>query len=289
MRRRAVYRLIPAHAGKTGILRASRSVITAHPRSRGENADDARVFGEYNGSSPLTRGKPSTASWSPTRTRLIPAHAGKTRLSAGQQRGGAAHPRSRGENLIVWSIRLFNCGSSPLTRGKPVRQLARVRDRRLIPAHAGKTCRRGGASTRRRAHPRSRGEHVPTNQRLGRRSGSSPLTRGTRPRRDARRYRRRLIPAHAGNTGGVPVWHVGLAAHPRSRGEHAGSAADCTSTMGSSPLTRGTLVVLRLIMRCRGLIPAHAGNTAPRAEAARPGTAHPRSRGEHLRFPIGRR
>ena len=261
MRRRAVYRLIPAHAGKTGILRASRSVITAHPRSRGENADDARVFGEYNGSSPLTRGKPSTASWSPTRTRLIPAHAGKTRLSAGQQRGGAAHPRSRGENLIVWSIRLFNCGSSPLTRGKPVRQLARVRDRRLIPAHAGKTCRRGGASTRRRAHPRSRGENPTLGTHKRHPPGSSPLTRGKQRSYRFACWSGGLIPAHAGNTCRRTSGWGGARAHPRSRGEHGLAETRAAIGGGSSPLTRGTPSWARPASSSGRLIPAHAGNT----------------------------
>ena len=54
--------LIPAHAGKTGVRRARRLARTAHPRSRGENIMDMRVSRRPLGSSPLTRGKPATAS-----------------------------------------------------------------------------------------------------------------------------------------------------------------------------------------------------------------------------------
>ena len=60
---------------------------------------------------------------------------------------------------------IFMCsagGSSPLTRGKPGRAGDRVRDLRLIPAHAGKT---GSVRTEvhpRAAHPRSCGENLCT-------------------------------------------------------------------------------------------------------------------------------
>ena len=50
---------------------------------------------------------------------LIPAHAGKTLfdVSTGKQR--RAHPRSRGENLLLVLPSGAVQGSSPLTRGKP--------------------------------------------------------------------------------------------------------------------------------------------------------------------------
>ena len=70
--------LIPAHAGKTLMVRPIQSVMGAHPRSRGENPDGGKYTAGRSGSSPLTRGKPpdlKTASIAPG---LIPAHAGKT-------------------------------------------------------------------------------------------------------------------------------------------------------------------------------------------------------------------
>ena len=54
--------LIPAHAGKTPRTRRACSASGAHPRSRGENIMDMRVSRRPLGSSPLTRGKPATAS-----------------------------------------------------------------------------------------------------------------------------------------------------------------------------------------------------------------------------------
>ena len=70
--------LIPAHAGKTHVLRPPTSGERAHPRSRGENvtADFGRPG--YQGSSPLTRGKRDATHHHVKRCELIPAHAGKT-------------------------------------------------------------------------------------------------------------------------------------------------------------------------------------------------------------------
>ena len=49
--------LIPAHAGKTSSGTQSLLIVTAHPRSRGENACAPSFNAHSGGSSPLTRGK----------------------------------------------------------------------------------------------------------------------------------------------------------------------------------------------------------------------------------------
>ena len=71
-------RLIPAHAGKTITRADARPWPRAHPRSRGENDVDPAVFEDYEGSSPLTRGKQLIVSKGGKPYGLIPAHAGKT-------------------------------------------------------------------------------------------------------------------------------------------------------------------------------------------------------------------
>ena len=50
-------------------------------------------------------------------------------------------------------------------------------------------------------------------------------------------------------------------AHPRSRGEHRALPSDSSTSMGSSPLTRGALRNTPLPQGDVGLIPAHAGST----------------------------
>ena len=96
-------RLIPAHAGKTEVAQEALRGRRAHPRSRGENPSTASALPSCPGSSPLTRGKPSELLLSGARHGLIPAHAGKTSPRITPRSGRRAHPRSRGENsLMFW-------------------------------------------------------------------------------------------------------------------------------------------------------------------------------------------
>ena len=192
--------LIPAHAGKTAPAARERCPREAHPRSRGENRMDARSSVSPSGSSPLTRGKLQRRQLPADHRRLIPAHAGKTPRQWSGSGGGAAHPRSRGENSGRWASARYTRGSSPLTRGKRPASAPTPTAAGLIPAHAGKT--RPISSTRqpRPAHPRSRGENE-LNELIGfSEQGSSPLTRGKPAAGEDRRRRTGLIPAHAGKT-----------------------------------------------------------------------------------------
>ena len=170
--------LIPAHAGKTQSMRAPSHHHGAHPRSRGENDGGFNWQANFPGSSPLTRGKHRVCVHHLIITRLIPAHAGKTRFATRQTGSGRAHPRSRGENVGDANLILGKQGSSPLTRGKRPKRSKKATTRRIIPAHAGKTCLHqvGGGSAR--DHPRSRGENTASPRRASRSQGSSPLTRG---------------------------------------------------------------------------------------------------------------
>ena len=94
----------------------------------------------------------------------------------------------------------------------------------------------------------------------------------------------RLIPARAGNTSCAVSVLSPLSAHPRSRGEHHIRAHTCINARGSSPLARGTLIVVSVQNRVCRLIPARAGNTIRALSLRAYTTAHPRSRGEHTLF-----
>ena len=178
----------------------SEQIDAAHPRSRGENQARQGSAALPGGSSPLTRGKRYQLVSSDPHERLIPAHAGKTPCSPRPSRTCSAHPRSRGENAASITFSFAVRGSSPLTRGKRLCVRHRLRDRRLIPAHAGKTRDRARRSANRRAHPRSRGENSSVVTFWLFATGSSPLTRGKRLDLGAERRFQRLIPAHAGKT-----------------------------------------------------------------------------------------
>ena len=132
-----------------------------------------------------------------------------------------------------------------------------------------------------RAHPRSRGEHHQGAHITTEPGGSSPLTRGARIRDETTSPDEGLIPAHAGSTAAHRRFPVMCAAHPRSRGEHFEAVGDTVGRVGSSPLTRGALLIGLSIRSRMGLIPAHAGSTGGGCEGARGSGAHPRSRGEH--------
>ena len=248
---------IPAHAGKTPGMDTTSHCVSAHPRSRGENALQPEGPTLRSGSSPLTRGKLGLAVVAVGALGLIPAHAGKTRRRSPRALGRAAHPRSRGENDPSRRQRLQPHGSSPLTRGKRPFPLFGKTLKRLIPAHAGKTLKGQEPTRVRAAHPRSRGENFRTAGPAFTRSGSSPLTRGK------------------------PLSSPSLPAHPRSRGENMWRPNPASSSCGSSPLTRGKHDHRDGLESFLGLIPAHAGKTASSADRRAWRQAHPRSRGEN--------
>ena len=153
-------------------------------------------------------------------------------------------------------------GSSPHTRGARCAGGPLHERRRIIPAYAGSTpCGRGATSTS-WDHPRIRGEHSAVIAVKLRHAGSSPHTRGARPRSGRAPARRRD--------------------HPRIRGEHRRGQAGESGGYGSSPHTRGALPP-SISTRIRiGIIPAYAGSTSlARGGFGRPAD-HPRIRGEHI-------
>ena len=112
--------------------------------------------------------------------------------------------------------------------------------------------------------------------------GSSPLARGTLSGFPAPFFLTRLIPARAGNTPDCYPSRSPAPAHPRSRGEHKEHDIKEHAHRGSSPLARGTRLIVFPGYGVGRLIPARAGNTRFSAEALMKVPAHPRSRGEHL-------
>ena len=193
-----------------------------------------------------------------------------------------AHPRSRGENGFCAGLRLFDKGSSPLTRGKLKAPKGSTDNTGLIPAHAGKTPQGRICRDRKPAHPRSRGENSISGLIVDRATGSSPLTRGKQRLRYNEHEQRGLIPAHAGKTYEAHALAIQTGAHPRSRGENGTRSDLAYVTEGSSPLTRGKRGARDHRRGQAGLIPAHAGKTKPSAYQTARCTAHPRSRGENV-------
>ena len=194
-----VQRLIPTHAGKTDLLGSVRkylpgsspltrgkrtcsapsaSICRAHPRSRGENRAASPKSWITPGPSPITRGKPIRGAIPRIPRGLIPAHAGKTVCTRFRSCVRWAHPHAGGENCGRVHAYMLVEGSSPLTRGKPIRGAIPRIPRGLIPAHAGKTVCTRFRSCVRWAHPHAGGENCGRVHAYMLVEGSSPLARG---------------------------------------------------------------------------------------------------------------
>ena len=225
-------------------------------------------------------------------------------------------PRGRGTRTSRNHCRL-QVGSSPRGRGTPLQYLSMFRPIRIIPAWAGNALPRMAVSSPVTDHPRVGGEHPASPLRIlcsigssrvggehGLRAGvaslqvgSSPRGRGTRITTKRGGDSDRIIPAWAGNTGGVGRQNPPEPDHPRVGGEHSFASQCAVTTAGSSPRGRGTREAGQVgssprgrgtrrgeseSLRARRIIPAWAGNTISAHSAASSRSDHPRVGGEHF-------
>ena len=131
--------IIPAYAGSTRFVSSSQDPHADHPRIRGEHMCAGAGRRARRGSSPHTRGAPTSPSNTATETGIIPAYAGSTPCTPRRRSLRPDHPRIRGEHGGGRSGQREGSGSSPHTRGA-----RRVRGRLvhgcgIIPAYAGST------------------------------------------------------------------------------------------------------------------------------------------------------
>ena len=294
---------IPAYAGSTRTSATPTGTAPDHPRIRGEHRPIRSQSVSRPGSSPHTRGAPSTWSARPARPGIIPAYAGSTAAVLHPGRSAQDHPRIRGEHHA--------------------RLPARVTLRRIIPAYAGSTRKAWSAYSGTRDHPRIRGEHAVVHRLprlaggiipayagstleqshlLNPSRGSSPHTRGAPYEGVRRKDWFGIIPAYAGSTGRRRSSWIAHRDHPRIRGEHQHRTPHQVPDAGSSPHTRGARTAPQSAGAQPGIIPAYAGSTeiaavsviavvwiipAYAGSTAAPATTgarcadHPRIRGEH--------
>ena len=172
-------RFIPAGAGNRAENRAARNAAAVHPRWRGEQAGLGITAKIANGSSPLARG---------------------TVLIYIIQRLQAVHPRWRGEQKLHHHRPRLAAGSSPLARGTGGVDGLGGRGDRFIPAGAGNSKCTSRCAPRLSVHPRWRGEQPVCVRSVLKRSGSSPLARGTAIAHEKGDRAVRFIPAGAGNS-----------------------------------------------------------------------------------------
>ena len=118
---RVIERIIPAYAGSTGTNRAGSSTSWDHPRIRGEHLPRVSQSPTLRGSSPHTRGAQREVSPGPVPFGIIPAYAGSTFRRSWPTSPSADHPRIRGEHETPRSKFPGGFGSSPHTRGAPIK------------------------------------------------------------------------------------------------------------------------------------------------------------------------
>ena len=192
------------------------------------------------GSSPLARGTEGGNQHIGVGARFIPAGAGNREWTAPANLSATVHPRWRGEQDSSAASAFFMAGSSPLARGTAEQSGSALPSFRFIPAGAGNSQgpahRRPGPAV----HPRWRGEQLAHISSANSKRGSSPLARGTGHQPQHGRRHRRFIPAGAGNRPPTATAPMATTVHPRWRGEQDILHANNASTLGSSPLARGT-------------------------------------------------
>ncbi|KFI48486.1 hypothetical protein BBOU_0615 [Bifidobacterium boum] len=171
--------IIPACAGNTDLPFSFLSFIWDHPRMRGEHTHKDTRTGLKKGSSPHARGTPSCAGNRAWWSGIIPACAGNTSRCISYRIDVRDHPRMRGEHTLRTARRMSSRGSSPHARGTPHSLPHHTWTRGIIPACAGNTPRRSAQPGFYGDHPRMRGEHSITTDKVAAGQGSSPHARGT--------------------------------------------------------------------------------------------------------------
>ena len=192
----------------------------AHPRERGENITLIFMSISHGGSPPRTRGKLRLPALAPLAHWLTPANAGKTLLPAADSCHQRAHPRERGENLLMPSTIELYVGSPPRTRGKLLSAEGGKGGARLTPANAGKTWEAYAQQPPEQAHPRERGENNRYQVASQCIAGSPPRTRGKLDIACPPCPAAGLTPANAGKTRILLKIVKKARAHPRERGEN---------------------------------------------------------------------
>ena len=154
-----LFRITPAHAGKTVGRFISAGCTADHPRACGENLLPAKTEKRENGSPPRMRGKLRRSGAKAPQIRITPAHAGKTKSHNQLSFLRTDHPRACGENEKMSPEDRRPNGSPPRMRGKPPSGMFIKPSSRITPAHAGKTRRADSGGKLCADHPRACGEN----------------------------------------------------------------------------------------------------------------------------------
>ena len=227
------------------------------------------------------RGKQSKTASGRINWRITPAHAGKTLHKFESADLYKDHPRACGENPYPHSPYMRRRGSPPRMRGKPVYQNLETRNKRITPAHAGKTLASHNELYNNADHPRACGENGLKRSTAWSESGSPPRMRGKHMDSFYNPEMTRITPAHAGKTGNPYKYLRCATDHPRACGENHKRALQGEIEGGSPPRMRGKHGFLHFRPLCSRITPAHAGKTHRSPQFFQLSADHPRACGEN--------
>ena len=196
--------------------------------------------------------------------------------------GESDHPRACGANAKQAKEGDSLPGSSPRMRGKRTSCRYMSLRARIIPAHAGQTTLRRLHSVFLPDHPRACGANIQASWKSISRDGSSPRMRGKREAVSMSCLRRRIIPAHAGQTRNSRRWSRPCSDHPRACGANSLAVVPLMPRLGSSPRMRGKHEHDGVVGGRPRIIPAHAGQTDSGDQHRGAAPDHPRACGANL-------
>ena len=154
----ATQRITPAHAGKRNHAFLERGCRKDHPRACGEKEATGHAYTGIDGSPPRMRGKEMGSPPAAPDPRITPAHAGKSLDISASHGLKRDHPRACGEKAQQRERLFCDVGSPPRMRGKVTDEQVQGFDRRITPAHAGKSPRGFNQRAIVWDHPRACGE-----------------------------------------------------------------------------------------------------------------------------------
>ena len=167
-------------------------------------------------------------------------------------------------------------------RGKLSSCLAGLFAVRIIPARAGQTHERKEMQKRASDHPRACGanDFLIAGANVG--CGSSPRVRGKRPSHVRKGFRKRIIPARAGQTCSGSGSRRAGTDHPRACGANPRALQSVRAATGSSPRVRGKRGGRPHARTGVRIIPARAGQTPQCPQTTCPYSDHPRACGANV-------
>ncbi len=153
--------------------------------------------------------------------------------------------------------------------------------RRITPAHAGKTPARPYLHTLSQDHPRACGENNIDSVSSVNYQGSPPRMRGKHSSSKSSSTSVRITPAHAGKTTHRRTQNISSEDHPRACGENPGRISQFISSAGSPPRMRGKQPDPPPLQSLPRITPAHAGKTTIWEDNYKGFKDHPRACGEN--------